>query len=149
MVVQERFLQKVLRVFQLNSASNNAFQKLRIRAESFADHYSQAVLFYRSQTPVEQSHIASALIFELSKVTLEHVQIRFVSRLRNVDEELAKRVADELSIALPEKSSMAKDVIDMPISDQLSLLKKFKPTLKGRKVGILFSGALTSKSSTI
>lgn len=125
--------------FQLNSASNNAFQKLRIRAESFADHYSQAVLFYRSQTPVEQSHIASALIFELSKVTLEHVQIRFVSRLRNVDEELAKRVADELSITLPEKSTMAKHVIDMPISDQLSLLKKFKPTLKGRKVGILFS----------
>ena len=42
--------------------------KLRIRAESFADHYSQARQFYISQTLIEQGHIADALIFELSKV---------------------------------------------------------------------------------
>src|SRR5690606_3977851 len=35
--------------------------KLRIRPESFADHYSQARLFYISQTPTEQAHIAAAL----------------------------------------------------------------------------------------
>ena len=42
--------------------------KLRIRSESFADHYSQARQFYISQTETEQQHIADALIFELSKV---------------------------------------------------------------------------------
>ncbi|WP_336945317.1 catalase, partial [Sphingomonas panni] len=40
-------------------------QKLRIRPESFADHYSQARLFFRSMDPAEQAHIASALVFEL------------------------------------------------------------------------------------
>ncbi len=52
----------------------NPAPKLRIRAERFADHYSQARLFYRSQTPIEQAHIASALVFELSKCELEHVR---------------------------------------------------------------------------
>ena len=48
--------------------------KLRIRSETFADHYSQARQFYVSQTEVEQNHIADALIFELSKV--ERLEIR-------------------------------------------------------------------------
>jgi catalase len=43
-------------------------EKQRIRPESFADHYSQARLFYVSQTPTEQTHIANALSFELAKV---------------------------------------------------------------------------------
>ncbi|RZJ38126.1 MAG: catalase, partial [Brevundimonas sp.] len=44
--------------------------KVRIRAETFADHYSQARLFFQSQTEPEQAHLASALVFELSKVTM-------------------------------------------------------------------------------
>ena len=75
--------------------------KLRIRAERFADHYSQARLFYRSQTPIEQAHIASALVFELSKVELEHVRTRVLASLRNVDEDLAGRVANGLAMPLP------------------------------------------------
>ena len=43
-------------------------EKLRVRAESFADHFSQACQFYVSQTAVEQKHIRGALVFELSKV---------------------------------------------------------------------------------
>jgi catalase len=65
--------------------SHDPTRKLRIRAELFADHYSQARLFYRSQTENEQAHIASAITFELSKVQLEHVRARVVSRLRNID----------------------------------------------------------------
>ena len=53
-----------------------AGDKGRVRAESFADHYSQARLFYRSQTAPEQAHIASALVFELSKVEELHVRER-------------------------------------------------------------------------
>jgi len=123
----------------VNSERNDASQKLRIRAELFADHYSQARLFYRSQTENEQAHIASALVFELSKVQLEHVRARVVSRLRNIDEDLARRVADGLGIDLPEKAKAAKAPVDMKPSDALSIQKRAKDMLRGRKVGILFS----------
>ncbi|MFD0849427.1 catalase [Sphingosinicella xenopeptidilytica] len=125
--------------FTANDERNDPAQKLRIRAELFADHYSQARLFYRSQTENEQAHIASALVFELSKVQLDHVRARVVSRLRNIDEDLAKRVADGLAIDLPEKAKAAKAPVDMPPSDALSIQKQAKDMLEGRKVGILFS----------
>ena len=51
-----------------SAAVTETGEKGRIRAESFADHYSQARQFYLSQTAYEQAHIASALVFELSKV---------------------------------------------------------------------------------
>jgi catalase len=115
-------------------------EKLRIRAESFADHYSQARLFYRSQTEVEQAHIASSFVFELSKVgLLDQVPARMVANLRNVDEDLAKRVADGLGIALPPRAKAAMEPVDMPPSDALSIHKNMKPTLEGRAVGILIA----------
>jgi catalase len=117
---------------------NDGTAKLRVRAESFADHYSQARMFFVSQTAPEQAHIAAALVFELSKVQLEHVRTRTLSVIRNIDEGLAKRVADGLAMALPAAAPVAAKPVDMKPSDALSLLKKFKPTLKGRKVGILF-----------
>lgn len=125
--------------FAANNERNDASQKLRIRAELFADHYSQARLFFRSQTVNEQAHIASALVFELSKVELEHVRARVVARLRNIDENLASRVATGLAMALPEKAQAARDPIDMPASDALSIQKNAKDILEGRKVGILFA----------
>src|SRR3546814_3972358 len=113
-----------------NDARNAGSQKLRARAELFADHYSQPRLFYRSQTANEQAHIASALVFELSKVQLEHVRVRVVSRLRNIDEDLAKRVAAGLAIDLPEKAMAAKAPIDMAPSDALSIQKQATGMLK-------------------
>ena len=112
--------------------------KLRVRANLFADHYSQARMFYRSQTSIEQAHIASALVFELSKVELEHVRVRVVANLRNVDPDLASRVARGLAMPLPAASSPAMKPIDMRPSPALSIIGKFKPTLSGRRVGILF-----------
>lgn len=115
-------------------------EKLRVRAESFADHYSQARLFYKSQTENEQAHIASSFVFELSKVgQLEAVPPRMVANLRNVDEDLAKRVADGLGIDLPPKAKAAKEPMDMTASDALSIQKNMKPTLEGRTVGILIA----------
>ncbi|MBY8823293.1 catalase [Sphingomonas colocasiae] len=125
--------------FTANAERNDPAQKLRVRAELFADHYSQARLFYRSQTGNEQAHIASALVFELSKVQLGHVRARVVSRLRNIDEDLARRVAQGLAIDLPDKAKAAKAPIDMPPSDALSIQKQARDTLEGRKVGILFA----------
>ena len=63
-------------------------QKVRLRAETFADHYSQARLFYRSPTEIEQAHLASALVFELSKCNFDHVRARVLSNLGNVDADL-------------------------------------------------------------
>ena len=111
--------------------------KVRLRAETFADHFSQARLFYRSQTEIEQAHLASALVFELSKVTLEHVRLRVLSNLRNVDEGLAARVADGLAAALPTASVPAAETIDMKNSPALRIIGKYPETLKGRLVGVL------------
>ncbi len=114
--------------------------KLRVRADTFADHYSQARLFYRSQDEHEQAHIASSFVFELSKVgLLEQVPPRMVANLRNVDEDLAQRVADGLGIALPDKAKAAKEPVDMAPSDALSIHKNMKATLEGRAVGILIA----------
>ena len=125
--------------FRENGERNDPTEKVRVRAELFADHYSQAALFYHSQTENEQAHIASALVFELSKVSLEHVRARVLSRLRNVDETLAARVADGLAMDLPEKAPAAREPVDMKPSDALSIQKQSKMTFEGRKVGILFA----------
>ena len=125
--------------FPENGERNAPQEKLRIRAELFADHYSQARMFYLSQTANEQAHIASALVCELSKVTLDHVRSRVVSRLRNIDEDLAKRVADGLAMPLPDKAPAARKPVELPISDALSIQKNAVPTFAGRKVGILFA----------
>src|SRR6202012_3211170 len=81
--------------------------KQRTRPESFADHYSQALQFYASQTEVEQTHIANALVFELSKVEREDIRARMVGHLRNIDPDLAATVADGLGLALPPPAKAA------------------------------------------
>ncbi|MHA0328185.1 catalase [Sphingomonas melonis] len=121
--------------------SDEQGQKLRIRPESFADHYSQARLFFRSMDPAEQAHIASALVFELSKVSLEHIRIAMMANLRNVDEDLAQRVADGLAMDLPPASKAAAPVLDMAPSPALRIIRGplEKHTLEGRTVGILIA----------
>ena len=112
-------------------------EKVRLRAESFADHYSQARLFFRSQTEIEQAHLASAIVFELSKVSLAHVRERVLANLQNVDKTLAQRVADGLNLPLPEASDPGVAPIDLDASPALRIVGKYPDTLKGRKVAIL------------
>ena len=116
-------------------------QKLRIRAESFADHYSQARLFFRSIAEPEQKHLASALVFELSKVGLEHIRTRMLSNLVNVDPALAQRVADGLAMDCPEASPAAAEVIDMDLSPALRIIEgpRALDTIEGRAIGILIA----------
>lgn len=113
--------------------------KVRLRSESFADHYSQARLFFHSLEAPEQAHLASAIVFELSKVSLDHVRERMMGNLRNVDEALAKRVADGLGVPLPKKTAAAADPIDLPPSPALRIIGKYPDSLKGRKIGILIA----------
>ena len=117
---------------------NNDAVKGRIRAESFTDFYSQPRMFYRSQTPIEQAHIASAIVFELSKVETPYIRERMVAQLLTVDEILGKRVADGLGMkTVPKPIEPKVPVQDLPLSPALQLIGKAKPTLEGRKVAIL------------
>ena len=114
--------------------------KLRVRGELFADHYSQARMFWKSLTDNERAHVASSFTFELSKVgQLDQVPPRMVGNLRNVDEDLAKRVAAGLGIELPPKAKAAREPVEMEPSPALSIQKNMKETLEGRCVGVLFA----------
>nr|WP_111299744.1 catalase [Paracoccus saliphilus] len=124
-------------VKSMTDLGNQPDQKLRVRPELFGDHYSQARMFYRSQTEVEQRHIADAITFELSKVGLGHVIQRMLGHLRVIDEDLAEMVAEGLAEDLPDAATPFREPVDMAPSDALSIAKSAKYTLKGRKVGIL------------
>ncbi len=75
--------------------------KLRGKPEKFADHYTQATLFFESQTPVEQAHIVGGFRFELSKLTVPAIRERMLASLVNVSPALAAKVAEGLNIPLP------------------------------------------------
>jgi catalase len=131
-------------------ASPEAGDILRIRPDSFADHYSQARLFFASQTPPEQDHIVLALVFELSKCVHSRVREAMLSRLALVDETLSGRVAAGLGYRgtiVPAET--AQPPHDMPPSPPLSILAKALPTLEGRKIGCLVTdgsdGALVAE----
>ncbi len=76
--------------------------KLRGKPEKFADHYTQATLFYESQTAVEKAHIVGGFRFELSKLTVPAVRERMLSSLVNVSPELAAAVAAGLGMPVPQ-----------------------------------------------
>jgi len=121
-----------------SAAVSESGEKGRIRPESFADHYSQARQFYHSQSTYEQSHIASALVFELSKVEHLHIREAMVGHLRHVEEDLAQRVAFGLALAkLPDAPATAAPVQQLERSPALQLIGKMKSTLEGRAIGIL------------
>ncbi|WP_354676664.1 catalase-related domain-containing protein [Cupriavidus plantarum] len=66
--------------------------------QEFADHFSQANLFWRSQSPVEQTQIVDAYTFELSKVSSPEIRQRVVGQLVHIAPELADQVAGKLGI---------------------------------------------------
>ncbi|QKG52556.1 catalase [Hymenobacter sp. BRD67] len=75
--------------------------KIRLRSKSFVDHYSQARLFWNSQTEVEKAHIVKALRFELGHVQKLEVRSRTLMQLAQVAAELASRVAQGLGMEVP------------------------------------------------
>ncbi len=112
--------------------------KVRQRAESFADHYSQARQFYRSLTETEQTHIASALTFELSKVEIKAIRQKMLGHLLLIEPSLHDTVAGALGMTgQAEKIVPAVAPRDLPESPTLSLIRKDPHLLKGRKAGIL------------
>jgi catalase len=125
--------------------------KVRAKPEKFADHYTQATLFYESQSAVEQAHIAAAFRFELSKVTVPAVRERMVSSLRNASQVLAARVAEGLGMTpLPPAMPRALEQPAKPEvtrSPALSLLARpGDGSIKGRKVAILVADGIVGQS---
>lgn len=113
--------------------------KVRLRAASFADHYSQARQFFESQTPPEQSHIAMALVFELSKCENPAIRERMIGHLINIHQGLAGAVAEGLAIdPLPKPADAAVTPReDLPVSPALSIVLNGPSSFAGRKCGIL------------
>ncbi len=118
-----------------------AGDKLRVRAASFSDHFSQARQFYVSQTKSERDHIVAAITFELSKVETPSVVARVLDQLVNIGEGLADRVAAGLGWTEPVAPGPPAVPVrtDLPPSPALSILAKAQPTLEGRTVGVLVS----------
>jgi len=112
--------------------------KVRERSETFADHYSQARLFFRSQSEPEQRHMIGAFTFELGKVETVAIRKRMLGHLMLIDKTLGTEVAQRLGMeGEADAITPARKPIDLPASDALSIVKKWKPTLSGRKVGVL------------
>jgi catalase len=100
-------------------------RKIRERSASFFDHFSQATLFFNSQSEPEQNHIINALRFELGKVETPAIRERMLFLLSQVDKSLAKRVAEGLGATVPAK-------LDKPMNMSVPAdgdPKKFQPKL--------------------
>jgi len=116
--------------------------KVRGKAERFADHYTQATLFWNSQTDVEKQHIVNAFRFELSRVQTPAVRERMVSGLLNVAPELAESVAAGLGmreLPAPMPKVLTRDVTpEVTTSPSLSLTARpGDGSIRTRRVAIL------------
>ncbi len=126
--------------------------KVRGKPEKFADHYTQATLFFESQTPAEQAHIAAAFRFELSKVTVPAIRERMVASLRNASEELAARVGADLGMReLPAPMPKALETpakAEVTSSPALSLFAKpGAGGIRARKIAILVANGSIGASA--
>ncbi|RZJ66298.1 MAG: catalase [Flavobacterium sp.] len=139
--------------------------KVRSRSESFSDHFSQARLFYISQTEVEQKHIIRALRFELGKVKTTAIRVRMLGLLSQIDDSLAQEVAKGLGLPVPPKpetpmnhgvspdsdpNAQEPKPVDTSLapSDALSMIKNptISPTIASRKVAILCADGTNEES---
>ena len=133
------------RTFAPQEGVNETGGKLRIRPDSFADHYSQARQFYRSMSAPEQRHIQQAFSFEFAKIEAEAVRNRMLGHLHLVDESLAHAVEANLGVeGKATKIKPFREPIELAQSPALSMLKTFKPMLLGRKVGVIVSDGFDS-----
>ncbi len=126
-----------------------AADKVRGKPELFADHYSQARLFWQSQSAPEQNHIVNAFRFELTRVQTPAVRERTLALLANVDAVLVSRVAEGLGMDVPAPLPLATDapIPTYPVSPSLSLL--FRPGvtgIKGRRVAVLIASGVDDKA---
>jgi len=105
----------------------------RVAPTSFDDHFTQAAMFYRSLTPIEQAHIVEAFTFELGKCYEQAVKERQLEVLADVDAELCEQVAQGLGLPAPK----GKPPAEVTLSPALSQVVTTPGPVKGRKVAII------------
>jgi catalase len=128
--------------------------KIRRRKPSFDDHFSQATLFWSSQSAAEKDHIVAAFRFELSKVDVPDIRQRMVDNLAHVDHKLAARVAAPLGINAPDPKAAAgrPGFRDYRITNKvnedpaLSMASRPGASIKTRKVAILVADGVDAPS---
>lgn len=138
-------------------------KKIRARSRSFFDHFSQARLFFNSQSDPEKNHIIDALSFELGKVKTLAVRERMLAILSQIDKGLAGEVAFALGLHIPEipleelnksipadgkKADYASTNPEGSLSKSsaLSMAGTIKDTIKTRKVAILAADGVDGES---
>ncbi len=108
--------------------------KIRQRAKSFADFYSQARMFWKSMSAVEAKHIVAAFAFELGKVEVPEIRARVVEQLNLVDHDLAGQVAEKLGLPIPAEESVDDKMGESPA---LSQLNTATDSIATRKIAVL------------
>jgi catalase len=140
--------------------------KIRERSRSFFDHFSQATLFYNSQSDPEKQHLVDALRFELGKVDTVAIRQRMIGILTQVDKDLASQVAHGLGLEVPEEPekpinhSVPADAdpaqyepfppkTPVPdISAALSMANTVKDSIHTRKIALLAADGVDATSLT-
>jgi catalase len=135
--------------------------KIRSRSKSFVDHYSQAKLFYNSQSEFEKRHLQNALIFELSKVTIPDIRERLVGQLAFIDKNLASKVAVKLGVTIKKlkqpNQSIPADTNPAELqskerepktrtSEALSMENTVKDTIKSRIIGFIIANGVEANA---
>jgi len=128
--------------------------KVRRRSASFDDHFTQARLFFESQSAAEKEHIIAAFRFELSKLDVPAIRQRMVDNLAHVDEKLARRVAEPLGIGEPDARAAAGRAgfrdhrMSLPIDESpaLSMADTGDGSIRTRKIAILVADGVDSAS---
>lgn len=137
--------------------------KIRARSKSFLDHFSQAKLFFNSQSDPEKNHIVDALSFELGKVKTVAIRERMLGILSLIDKSLAAGVAYALGLHVPQspetpinKSIPADGAVDdyesvqkegsLTSSAALSMQNTIKDSIQTRKIAILAADGVDEKA---
>jgi catalase len=132
---------------------------VRARSESFRDHFSQATLFYTSQSPAERKHIAEALSFELGKVTRKPVRARMLTILREIDPGLAHAVSANIGVPVPSDPVTVPPGTSAPgprtdnggvtASPALSLENQPRPGIATRKIAMLVADGFDGAAAAV
>jgi catalase len=109
-------------------------RKVRERSESFRDNFSQAALFWNSQSDAEKQHLIKAFHFELGKVESKEVRQRMIDLLNNIDGELAAKAAQGIGVPSPSAKGGTGVTKSSPT---LSMANTVKDTVKSRQVAVL------------
>lgn len=124
--------------------------KLRGRRPAFDDHFSQATLFWNSQSVSEKEHIVASFRFDLSNVAVPGIRQRMADNLAHVDLKLAARVAATLGINSPDPKAAAGRLgfrnqrADSKVKEDAALSMAGRPgtDIKTRKIAVLVASGV-------